>query len=132
MSRSGRLLRQALVLGAALLVGCEEGPLAPRTGSITVAVYDGGNPQNPVPNVDIQVTPVGLHERTNSAGKATFEVQPGGYYVDAHVCCAGPGTIDYHEPVTVTAGQASSVTLEACLGCVSATGLAARAVPGAP
>jgi len=34
--------------------------------------------------------------------------------------------------VTVTAGQASSVTLEACLGCVSATGLAARAVPGAP
>ena len=132
MSRSSHLLRQALVLGTALLVGCEEGPLAPRTGSITVAVYDGGNPQNPVPNVDIQVTPVGLHERTNSAGRAVFEVQPGGYYVDAHVCCVGPGTIDYHEPVTVTAGQASSVTLDACLACVYAAAFAASAVPGAP
>ena len=132
MSSPGRLLRQALVLGTALLVGCEEGPLAPRTGSITVRVYDQGNAQYPVPDVDIQVTPVGLHETTNDQGIAVFDVQPGGYYVDASVCCVGPGLIDYHEPVTVTAGQAATVTLEACLACEAGTGLAAAPAPVAP
>ncbi len=116
MKRSTRVL---LAMGCILAFACEEGPVSPRQGTISVAVYDGGDPGSPVPDVDIVITPVDLHRRTDDNGLATFHVDPGGYYVDASVCCVGPGNINYHRPVTVSAGQTSEVTLNACLSCES-------------
>ena len=112
-----------LAMGCVLAFACEEGPVSPRQGTISVAVYDGGDPGSPVPDVDIVVTPVDLHRRTDDNGHATFHVDPGGYYVDASVCCVGPGPINYHRPVTVNAGQTSEVMLPACLSCVTDPGL---------
>ena len=117
--KKSRSTRVILAMGCVLAFACEEGPVSPRQGVISVAVYDGGDPGSPVPDVDIVVTPVDLHRRTDDNGHATFHVDPGGYYVDAGVCCVGPGTIDYHVPVTVTAGQTSEVMLQACLSCES-------------
>ncbi|HZL84198.1 MAG TPA: hypothetical protein VFD07_02345 [Candidatus Krumholzibacteria bacterium] len=114
MKRSTRVL---LAMGCVLAFACEEGPVSPRQGTITVAVYDGGDPGSPVPDVDIVITPVDLHRTTGDNGLATFHVDPGGYYVDAGVCCNGGGTIDYHVPVTVKAGETSEVPLDACLSC---------------
>ena len=122
----------ALAVGSSLWLACDEGPLAPRTGTLVVAVYDGGNPQAPVPGVAIAVTPVGKHATTGSNGTATFQLQPGGYYVDADVCCAGPGDIHFHEPVTLVASQTTSVTLNACLSCELGTVSSAGTTPVLP
>ena len=40
------------------------------------------------------------------------------YFVDANVCCQGPGLINYHVPVTITDGETEIVDLQACLVCV--------------
>ncbi len=47
-----------------------------------------------------------------------FEVVSGDYFVDANVCCQGPGLINYHVPVTITDGETEIVDLQACLVCV--------------
>lgn len=118
MSRWRELATAALIVVATLWLGCDEGPLAPRSGTLEVAVYDQGDAERPVPDVDIEVTPVGRHQTTGDDGKATFQLTPGGYYVDASVCCIGSGLIDHHKPVTITAGKTTAVTLNACLACV--------------
>ena len=122
-----RIAKVALAVGGALWLGCDEGPLAPRSGTLVVAVFDGGNAALPVPDVAIEVTPVGRHGTTGDDGKVRFELTPGGYYVDANVCCVGPGLIHYHEPVTLTAGKTTTVTLNACLSCEQT--VASRGVP---
>ena len=118
MPRSSDVGKVALVVALALGLGCDEGPLAPRSGTLVVAVYDGGDSDLPVPDVAITVTPVGRHGTTGDNGTVTFQLAPGGYYVDADVCCIGPGSIHYHQPVALEAGRTTSVTLDACLACV--------------
>jgi len=86
-------------------------------GTISVSVNDNDPNQTPVPNVTITIMPSNIVQRTDANGITNFEVKPGDYFVDAEVCCVGPGNIIYHEPVTVVANKTSEVKLTACLLC---------------
>lgn len=100
------------------LASCNKKPTESRTGIITVSVIDNDPEETPVPDVEITVTPGDITKKTNANGIASFEVDPGDYYVDADVCCVGPGYINYHEPITVVANDTVEVELLACLRCL--------------
>jgi len=110
-----------LILCASVLVdGCAddpEAPEAPKPGTISALVIDDGLNQ-PVEDVTITVTPGNIVMKTDSNGLAVFEVAPGEYFVDASVCCAGPGGIEYHLSVTVSEGETTRVKMQACLICL--------------
>jgi hypothetical protein len=91
----------------------------PAVGFVVVRVVDPA--LGPVAGVEIAIAGAGLAGRTNQEGAAAFEVPPGDYFVDAHVCCAGPGLIDHHEPITVETGKTVAVELRACLRCICAS-----------
>jgi hypothetical protein len=105
-----------VLLGLVLFQGCSDDPEAPAAGTVSAVVIDGS--VGPVADVEVTLLPFNLVARTDSEGRATFQVRPGDYFVDAHVCCIGPGTIDYHLPVTVGPGENVEVQLPACLVCV--------------
>ena len=98
-------------------VSCDNTPTESRLGVISVTVVDNDANKTPVPNVEITVTPINIVQQTDSNGICNFEVEPGNYFVDAEVCCSGPGNIEYHVPVNVIANKTSDVELEACLAC---------------
>ena len=101
-----------------LIFGCGDDGVEPVTGFLTVAVYDQGDPSVPVAGVEIRIVPSSLASDTNESGEAQFELTPGDYFVNAAVCCAGPGLVEYHEAVSVVEGQTAEVVLPACLACV--------------
>ena len=105
------------VCSVALISGCSN---EPTTGVLIVSVNDQTLTlsQAPVSGVEIEITPVGLVSTTNNEGVAVFEVAPGDYFVNASVCCQGPGFIEYHVPTTVAGGETQAVELQACLACV--------------
>ncbi len=105
------------VSGLILLSGCDEEASQPSTGFISVSVTDGTS-QDPVADVEIEVAPVTLVLRTDKDGMAVFEVAPGDYFVNAEVCCEGPGFLEYHVPAAVAAGERIEVNLYACLACL--------------
>lgn len=111
-----------LVPGLLLVVGagCSDDPVVSTPGTLQVAVYDAGDPSIPVENVEITILPGSRVATTDASGKATFELPPGTYFVDANVCCVGPGWIEYHEEVAVTSGDETDIVLNACLLCLSA------------
>ncbi len=119
--RLQKIIVPMLVLFGIILVdGCTEDPEEPkelRTGTISALVIDEGLEQ-PVEDVTITLTPGSLVSKTDENGVAVFEVPPGNYFVDASVCCVGPGFIEYHLSVTVREGKATRVTLQACLLCL--------------
>lgn len=88
------------------------------TGIISVLVVDSVITETPVPDVEIIVTPGNMVRKTDANGRAWFEVAPGDYFIDADVCCIGPGFIHYHVPVTVGAKETVTVKLFACSTCV--------------
>lgn len=100
------------------ILGCGDDTVEVGKGALTVAVYDQGDPAIPVPDVEIRVVPGDLVSTTDGNGETRFELSPGDYFVDASVCCAGPGTIDYHEPASVMSERTTEVILPACLACV--------------
>jgi hypothetical protein len=100
-----------------LMASCNKEPAAPQAGIISVSVIDNDPNQTPVADVEITVTPGDIIRETNANGTASFEVDPGDYFVDADVCCMGPGFIHYHEAVTVAAHQTAELELTACLRC---------------
>ena len=104
------------VCSVAHISGCSNDLTQPITGVLIVSVNDVS--QVPVSDVEIEITPVGLVSTTNDEGVAVFEVAPGDYFVDASVCCQGPGFIDYHVPITVAGGETQAVELQACLACI--------------
>jgi len=106
--------------GLVLLIGCSddsEKPQDPTMGTLSALVIDEGLDQ-PVENVTVTVTPGDFVQETGSDGLAVFELPAGEYFVDASVCCAGPGNIEYHLSVTVDGGQTTRVKMTACLGCL--------------
>lgn len=105
-----------LPLLALLALGCGDDPATPVPGSVVVVVADRSL-NEPVEGVEVRLSPAGLVATTGADGIARFDVAPGDYFVDAQVCCLGPGFIRYHEPVTVTAQQSAEITLDACLRC---------------
>jgi len=98
-------------------VSCNKGGEVSGKGIISVSVIDNDAEQTPVPDVEITIAPGDITGKTDSSGTASFKVDPGDYYVDADVCCMGPGFIQYHEPVSVLAGDTAEVELSACLRC---------------
>ncbi len=98
-------------------ISCDSGPTDSRLGVISVIVVDNDANKTPVPNVSITIMPNNIIHRTDLNGITNFEVEPGNYFVDAEVCCLGPGNIIYHVPVNVIENKTADVKLEACLSC---------------
>ena len=99
------------------LVSCNTTPTDTRLGIISVSVVDNDAKKTPVPNVDITITPGNIVQKTDLNGISNFEVEAGNYFVDAQVCCLGPGFIIHHVTVQVIEDRTSSIELEACLSC---------------
>ena len=98
-------------------ISCDDLATESKLGVISVIVVDNDLNGAPVPNVEITVTPFDIVQKTDSNGICNFEVEPGNYFVDAEVCCAGPGNIEYHVPVKVIENKTAEVKLLACLSC---------------
>ena len=98
-------------------ISCDNAPTESKLGIISVIVVDNDFNGTPVPNVEITITPIDIVQKTDSNGICNFEVEPGNYFVDAEVCCAGPGNIEYHVPVKVIESKTVEVKLLACLSC---------------
>ena len=111
------LIPAALFILIFNLVSCNSTPTDTKVGIISVSVVDNDARKTPVPNVDITITPGNIVLKTDQNGISNFEVEPGNYFVDAQVCCLGPGFIIYHVPVQVIEDRTSSIELEACLTC---------------
>ena len=111
-----------ILSGSILLFACSddkespEAPKPPETGTISAYVIDE-NLNQPVEDVAVTVTPGNIVLKTDSNGLAVFEVPSGDYFVDATVCCVGPGGIQYHIQVTVKKGETTRVKMQACLTC---------------
>ncbi len=103
-----------LASGCLFVFGCDHD----STGFIVVTVIDSSGPA--VASVEIQIFPsfYDLIAITDDQGVAQFEVAPGDYFVNASVCCQGPGFIEYHVPITVAGGETQAVELQACLACI--------------
>ena len=98
-------------------ISCDNAPTESELGVISVIVVDNDLNGTPVPNVEITVTPIDIVQKTDANGICNFEVEPGNYFVDAEVCCAGPGNIEYHVSVKVIENKTADVKLLACLSC---------------
>ena len=116
MKLCGALVLMLVLSCLALFQGCSVSPEQPGTGTVSALVIDGA--LGPVSGVEITLTPMNLVLKTGKSGVVVFEVPPGDYFVDAKVCCAGPGFIDYHLAVTVQADKTTEVELQACLACL--------------
>ena len=99
-------------------ISCNDKPTESQLGIIAVIVIDNDAAKTPVQGVEITITPGDIIKQTDANGLYSFEIDPGAYYVDADVCCNGPGYIHYHEPVTVVKNETTEVTLLACLRCL--------------
>lgn len=99
-------------------VSCNKEATESGKGIIFVFVIDNDAERTPVPDVEITVEPGDITGKTDSIGTASFEVDPGEYFVNGDVCCIGPGFIQYHEAVTVRAGDTAGVEMTACLRCL--------------
>ena len=111
------LIPAALFILVFNLVSCDNAPTDTKLGIISVSVVDNDANKTPVPNVDITITPSNIVLKTDQNGISNFEVEPGNYFVNAEVCCLGPGFIVYNVPVQVIEDRTSSIELEACLSC---------------
>ena len=98
-------------------ISCDDAATESRLGVISVIVVDNDPDETPVPDVEITLTPINIVQKTDSTGISNFEVEPGNYFVDAEVCCTGPGNIQYHVPVNVIENKTTDVKLSACLSC---------------
>jgi hypothetical protein len=88
------------------------------TAILIIYVVDNDSVETPISNVEIIVTPGNITKKTDSKGLCRFELDPGNYYVDAKVCCIGPGWIQYHEPVNVIINESKILKLHGCLACL--------------
>lgn len=116
--RMSRFVLLALFLQSVLFVAScnNQNPAEQTTGVLSVAVMDEF--VGPVPDVKITINPGSLVQKTGADGTVGFSLTPGDYFVDASVCCLGPGFIEYHRPVTVVQNDTLHVTLNACLQCL--------------
>ena len=98
-------------------ISCDGVETESKLGIVSVSVVDNDIRGTPVPDVEITLTPSNMVKMTDVNGICNFEVELGNYFVDAEVCCAGPGNIQYHIPVQVIENDTADVKLLACLSC---------------
>ena len=91
-------------------------PTQSPKGYISVLVND--DILGPVENLEIYVVPDSILKVTGEDGKTLFKVDAGDYFVDADVCCIGPGFIKYHKSVSVVRNDTVKIELKACLLCL--------------
>lgn len=96
----------------------DESFTVPATGIISVSVVDNDSAETPISGVEITLNPGNTKKMTNANGLCSFPASAGNYYVDADVCCAGPGNIHYHELVTAVENDTTTVKLTGCLSCL--------------
>ena len=99
-------------------ISCNGKTTESNTGSISISVVDNDPEETPIPDVEIIILPGNIVLKTDENGVCIIKVEPGDYYVDADVCCIGPGNIHYHEPVTVSANETEEIKLVGCLACL--------------
>ncbi len=108
-----------LIVLVSYSISCDKKPTELNMGIIAVTVVDNDAEETPIPGVKVKIGPGGdLFQVTDVNGMCSFEVTSGNYYVDAELCCMGPGFIEYHEPVTVVDNERVDVKLVACLRCL--------------
>lgn len=100
------------------VISCNGKSLESSTGTVSISVVDNDSENTPIPDVKITITPGNMVKKTDTEGLCSFDLPPGDYYINASVCCAGPGNIDYHELVTVVKNETKEVILEGCLSCL--------------
>ena len=109
------LLEVASLATLLSLLQCSDDVTSAFGGILSVRVVD---PQiGPVADQLITILPDSQRAQTNMGGVAVFFLPAGDHFVDAQVCCLGPGFITYHVPVTIRGADTTSVTLRACLTC---------------
>ena len=114
--RTRQVFLRALVSAILLsFLQCGDDSTSPFDGILYVYVMD--YQIGPVADQMITISPEGVTAQTNKDGVAVFLLSAGDHFVYAHVCCYGPGLIEYHVPVTLQAGDATNLTLRACLTC---------------
>ena len=110
------LIQVTLLIIFTFLFSCSESTNS-ETGTISVYVTDNDQDETPIPNVQVTLLPDSIIKETDENGFCSFNVDPGDYFINAELCCYGPGFIHYHEPVMVVKGENKDVTLLACLSC---------------
>ena len=113
MKYFGYLLFFVLII---LVLSCEDEPTEVKTGTIYVLVLDESN--SPVSNEKIIIIPDSLVKYTDANGVCKFEVEPGDYYVNAHLPGPGPAGYYYHKLVTIKSSETIKLKFLACLTCV--------------
>jgi len=88
-----------------------------QTGTLLVLIVDNDYQETPISDVAVIVTPGNIINTTDSNGLCTFTLEPGEYYVDAEVCCIGPGYIQYHEYEKILPSTIKILKLYGCLSC---------------
>jgi hypothetical protein len=101
-----------------LFFSCKGKPTEADTASLMILVVDNDSQETPIADVEIIVTPGNITKKTDLKGLCRFELSPGDYYVDARVCCIGPGWIQYHEPVSILTNESKILKLHGCLACL--------------
>ncbi len=99
-----------------LVSSCDDQPTKVKTGVIYVSVVNERN--SPVPNEKIIIVPDSLVKYTDANGICKFEVEPGDYYVTAHLSGPGPADYYYHKIVVVKDNETIKVKLVTCLSCM--------------
>ena len=115
--RRATFLALALALSSATSLSCggKSSPMAPApTSRLDVLVsWDGQG----LPDRLLEIVELGLSQRTDAAGMATFDLPAGSYTLRAHVTVPGPGASrDY--PVTTRAAETVRVDVVDCLPCM--------------
>mgnify|MGYP001388921577 CR=1 FL=1 len=100
------------------LVGCNDDPTNSKTGILHILAIDNGEEETPIPNLEITITPGDFVKNTDENGVCLFELDPGDYFLNTKVCCAGASYWHpYEEPVTIIESDTVEVILPFCLSC---------------
>ena len=99
------------------LQSCTGQPTGLYTATLLILVVDNDPQETPIPDIEVVITPGDIVNKTDTKGLCRFELKPGDYYVDAQVCCVGPGWIQYHESVNLLLNETRTLKLYGCLRC---------------
>ncbi len=106
-----------LLLLLVFFISCETTGTKPADeGYLSVTVIDERD--SLIQNAEIFIVPDSSSVSTDSNGEAFFTLKRGDYFVNAQICCIGPGFINYHEPVTIERDDTVKLELGACTACL--------------